>query len=403
MIGKARLLGLAGLLGVSLAAVPPALAEEVKIGALAGITGPIATMAPAIMKGAEMAVSEVNAQGGILGGKTLTMVTGDSACNPQNGIDAANKLINVEQVVAIVGPMCSGATIAVANSVAVPAGVVLVSASATSPEITGIKDNDLVFRVVPSDAFQGAASARNLLSKGTKKVAVTYINNDYGKGLADAFAAEFEAKGGTVTHNMAHEEKKASYRSELATLASGGADTLVVFALGGDTGMTILRQSLENGYFEKFAGGDGMKDNVLLREIGADNLGGLIVTAPSSAESKSLSIFKKAFTAFGGDPDGVFVRNGYDAAFVLALAIEKAGSTDRSKIPAALRAVASAPGEPILAGEWKKAVDLITAGKDIDYQGVTGGHDFDDAGDVSGVVAEVVVKDGAFVETGLLR
>ena len=136
---------------------------------------------------------------------------------------------------------------------------------------------------------------------------------------------------------------------------------------------------------------------------GAANLGGLIVTAPSSAESKSLSIFRKAFKAYGGDPDGVFVGNGYDAGFVLALAIEKAGSTDRSKISASLRAVASAPGEPILAGEWKKAVSLIKAGKDIDYKGVTGDHEFDTAGDVAGVVAEVVVKGGAFVETGLLK
>ena len=79
-----------------------------------------------------------------------------------------------------------------------------------------------------------------------------------------------------------------------------------------------------------------------------------------------------------------------------------AGSADRSKIPAALRSVASAPGEPILAGEWKKAVGLIKAGKDIDYKGVTGDHEFDAAGDVAGVVAEVVIKNGAFVETGLL-
>jgi branched-chain amino acid transport system substrate-binding protein len=396
-------LGLAGLVGVSLATATPALAEDVKLGALAGITGPIATMAPAIMKGAELAVSQVNAQGGILGGRNLKLVTGDSACNPQSAVDSANKLINVEQVVAIFGAMCSGAHMAAANSVAVPAGVVMVSGTATSPDITNLKDNDLAFRVVPSDSFQGAASARNLLAKGVKKVAVTYINNDYGKGLAKSFVTEFEAKGGTVTANLAHEEKKASYRSELATLASGGADTLVVYALGGDSGMTIIRQSLENAYFEKFVGGDGMKDNVLLSEIGAENLGGLLVTAPSSAESKALSIFRESFKAFGGDPNGVFVGNGYDAGFVLALAIEKAGSADRSRISAALRAVASAPGEPILPGEWKKAVALLKAGKDIDYQGVTGDHEFDKNGDVAGVVAEVVVKDGAFVETGLLK
>lgn len=389
---------------VAASGTPARAADDVKIGILAAITGPIANLAPPLVDAAQLAIGQVNDGGGILGGRTLTAVVGDSACNPQSSVDAATKLINVEQVTAIFGAMCSGAHIAAVNSVAVPNGVVMVSGTATSPQVTTLKDNDLAFRTVPSDGFQGAASARNVLARGTRKVAVTYVNNDYGTGLAEAFKETFEAGGGTVTAFLAHEDKKASYRSELATLAKGGADTLVIFAYSGGSGLTLLRQSLENAYFEKFIASDGMKDDLLLTELGAENLGGLVLTAPSAPpESQATERFNTAYAAAGGDVNGVFVGQAYDAAFLLALAIEQAGSTDRSKIAAALRSVATAPGEPILPGEWEKARKLIAAGKEIDYQGATGDQEFDANGDVAGLVAEIVVKDGTYVQTKMLK
>jgi len=258
--------------------------------------------------------------------------------------------------------------------------------------------------VVPSDAYQGEANARNLLAKDIKTVAVTYVNNDYGKGLAEAFQRAFEAGGGTITGFQAHEDGKTSYRSELATLAGGGADTLVVFAYANGSGLTVIRESLENGFFEKFVGGDGMKADSLVSELGADNLGGLILSAPAALpDTPAKALFDTAFAARGGSTDGVFVGQGYDAMFLLALAIEKAGSADRTKISAALREVASGPGEPILPGEWEKAKALIAAGTDIDYKGVTGDHDFDANGDVPGQFSEWVVKDGKLTETGMLQ
>ena len=93
--------------------------------------------------------------------------------------------------------------------------------------------------------------ARTLKEQGYNKVAVAYLNNDYGTGLAGAFKAEFEGQGGEITQYAAHEEGKASYRSNLAELAKGGADTLVIFDYGDGTGLTILRQALENGFFRK--------------------------------------------------------------------------------------------------------------------------------------------------------
>lgn len=381
-----------------------AAAEDIKIGFLGGLTGPIAGLAPPILAAAQLALDEVNAAGGVLGGMKLVSVTGDSQCNAQAAVDAATKLVNVEQVAAMFGPMCSGATIAAANSVMVPSGVMTISASATSPELTGLDDNNLVFRTVPSDAYQGVAAANyTYTAMGVKKVAVTYINNDYGVGLAETFKETFEALGGEVAGYQAHEPKKASYRSEIASLASGGADTLLVFAYENDSGLTIIRESLENGLFEKFIGGDGMKGDVIIKELGAENLGNFAVTAPTSDhDAAAWKSFATAFEKAGGSVDGVFVGQGYDAAMLIALAIEKAGSADRAAVAKALTEVAGAPGEAVGPGEFAKAKGLIAEGKDVDYTGATGSQDFDAAGDVGGLYAVHTVKDGVFAQIAVI-
>lgn len=372
----------ASLLGTALITTP-AWAQDARIALLGGISGPIAAMAPPMVAASELAVKQINEQGGIGNGGTLQHVVGDSGCNPQNATDTATKAVNIDRVIGIVGPHCSGAVLAAANSVAVPAGVLMITPSGTSPQITGIADKDLVFRTVPSDDYQGRALARTIKARGMDKVAVAYLNNDYGKGLAEAFKAEFEAIGGTIAGYSAHEAGKASYRSDLAQLARDGADTLVLFDYGDGTGLTILRQALENNFFKNFIGADGMKSDAVIRELGADNLQTFFASAPVGEASASLDHFRTAFSAAGGNPDAIFTTTSYDAAFLMALAIEKAGG-DRAKLSESLRAVASAPGEPILAGEWAKAKQLIAEGKDIDYKGAAGDHEFDAAGDVAG-------------------
>ncbi|MEJ8473689.1 ABC transporter substrate-binding protein [Roseibium algae] len=374
-----------GLLAATALAGAPAHAD-VKIGLLGGVSGPIAAMAPAMIDGAQLAFQQVNEQGGILDGEKLIGVVGDSACNPQGGTDAATKAVNIDGVSAIVGPHCSGAVLAAAGTVTIPAGITVVTPSGTSPEITGLDDNDTVFRTVPSDDFQGRALARTLKEKGYDKVAVAYINNDYGTGLANAFKAEFEAQNGEIAGFAAHEDGKASYRSNLAELASGGADTLVIFDYGDGTGLTILRQALENGFFEKFVGGDGMKSDAPINELGAENLANFVASSPVGEKSNALDLFNEAFKAIGGDPDAIFANTSYDAAFLLALAVEKAGG-DKATVNKALREVSNGEGEVILPGEWAKAKKLIAEGTAIDYKGASGDQDFDAAGDVPGTYA----------------
>lgn len=370
-------------------------AAEVKVGSVAGVTGPIAELVDPIVAARNLAAQHVNEQGGLLSGDTLTMVLSDSACDPKAGVDAGGKVVNVEQVVAVVGASCSGATNGMVQSVTIPAGVVALSDSATAPSISELKDNDLVFRVAPSDAYQGAALAKLAYDSGVRKLAMTYSNDDYNAGIATVFEKEFAALGGTITANQAHEPNKASYRSELSTLSNGGPEGIAIFAYYGSSGIAIIRNSLENGLFDRFFAADGMFDTSVIEQIGADNLRDRISITQSASDyaDASYQAFEKIFSATGKDPKAPYAAHGYDASFLIALAIEKAGSADRGKIAAALREVANAPGEVIRPGEWKKAKELIAAGKDINYEGASGNVDFDGNGDVAGIYGVNVVGD----------
>ncbi|MCH8553126.1 MAG: ABC transporter substrate-binding protein [Natronospirillum sp.] len=394
------------LIGVTIAAASvlgTAQADDVKVGFLGGFTGAIESLVPPIYDGAQLAVQHVNDQGGILGGRTLVMPSGDTACGDAAITQSsADRLINSENVTAIVGALCSGATIAAANNVAVPAGVVMVSPASTSPALTDLDDNDLVFRTVPSDAFQGEAMGNLLISKGIQEVALAYVNNDYGRGLADAFEATFEAQGGMVTARAGHEDNRADYRADLANLSAGGSETLVVMAYADGSGQTMLRQAWEGGFFTQFVGGDGMVGSGLITAVGADAMEGTIFTRPGTLDVPGTAVFEELAEGTDVNADGTFVSQSYDAAFLLALAIEYNGHDGREGLNEALRAVATAPGETILPGEWEKARELIAAGEPINYVGASGDHEFDDAGDVPGAVEEMVVENGSIVSQGFV-
>lgn len=390
------------MIAAAMAATTSVQAADPKIAFLGGFTGPLESLTPPIYAGVKLAIDQINDQGGVFKGTKIELLKGDSTCADATAAsNVADRMVNSEKVTAIVGPMCSGATIAAANNAAIPGGVPLISPSATSPALTTLKDNDLVFRTAPSDAFQGKMMAKMLKAKGINEIAISYVNNDYGKGFAEALADAFKAVGGNVAANEAHEDGKADYRAEVGSLASSGAETLVVLAYADGSGQTIIRQAMESGDFDKFVGGDGMVGDKLIGALGGNV--NMIATKPGSPELAGKAPFVKAAKAAGMDPDAVFSAQAYDAGFILALAMEKAGSADRAAVAKAVRDVATAPGVEILPGEWKKAVATLKAGKDINYQGASGNHEFDAAGDVPGVIVEMEVKNGQFVTVGVIE
>ena len=381
----------------------PAMAQEVKLGFLADVTGPIAGFAPGMVEAGNLAITNINEQGGVLDGQNLASVVADSACDGGTAGPAADRLVNAEQVVAIFGGYCSGSTIAGANGSAIPGNVVMVSPASTAPAVAELEDNDLVFRDVVPDSIQGVKAAELLLAQDITEVGLTYVNNDYGSGLAGAFEEAFTAGGGTVLANVAHEDGKADYRPEIGQIEAAGATTLVIYGYENAGGGAILNQAVEAGSFDLFVGGDGMAGDALVANRDASTLEGMILTQAAPAEGPAFDALVALTEAAGQDPNGTYVTNSYDAVFLLGLAIEKSGSADREGISAALREVANAPGETILPGEWSKAKELIAAGTDINYEGASGTVEFDDNGDVAGAINYYVIEGGEVVNKGLIE
>ena len=369
--------------------------HEVKVGVILGFTGPIESLTPAMASSAELALKEVSDSGAFLGGKTLVPVRGDSTCiDAAAATAAAERLVTAEDVAAIFGADCSGVTIAITNNVAVPNGVVIISPSATSPALTTIEDNGLFFRTAPSDARQGQVIAEVLIERGIDNVAVTYTNNDYGKGLDGSFGEAFAALGGTVAISASHEDGKGDYSAEVGALGASGAEHLLVFGYVDQGGKGIIQTSVDTGAFENFVVADGMIGDSLIEAIG-DALTGTIGTAPGS-DSAGAQMFLDHAAANGVDGDGPFRGESYDAAALIALSMQAAGSADRGAAAAKVLEVANAPGEPILPGELAKGLQILADGGDIDYVGASA-VELTDVGEAAGSYAIMEVEGGAFV------
>ncbi|MCO6392628.1 ABC transporter substrate-binding protein [Aliihoeflea aestuarii] len=372
--------------------------EEINVGIILGFTGPLESITPGMAAGAELAFSEVNESGLLLDGSTLNPIRADSTCiDNAAATAAAERLVTTDNIAAIMGADCSGVTIGIVNAVAVPNGVVMISPSATSPALTTIEDNDYFFRTAPSDARQGEVLTEVLTSNDISSVAVSYTNNDYGKGFSDAFVAAFEAAGGTVTIAAPHDDGKGDYSAEVGALAAAGGDLLVVLGYVDQGGVGIIRSSVDTGAFDRFALGDGMYGQSLIDAIG-DDLEGTLGVLPG-AEGEGSELFAGLAETAGFDPTSSYTGESYDAAALIALAMQKAGSADRTAIRDAILEVANEPGEPILPGELAKGLQILADGGDIDYVGVTN-VELIGPGEAAGTYREYIVENGEFKTVG---
>ncbi len=372
-------------------------AEEIKIGILIGFTGPIESLAPAMAAAAEMAVAEVNAAGGILDGTTIAAVRADSTCGDAAlGTTAAESLV-ADGVKGIIGGDCSGVTGAVLQNVGRPNGLVMISPSATSPALSTAEDDGLFFRTAPSDAREGEVAADIMLARGIKTAALTYTNNDYGKGLAESIAASFIAKGGTITLSAAHEDGKADYAAEVGALASAGGDILIVAGYLDQGGAGIIQASLDTGAFSLFELPGGMIGTSMDDRFGAA-LNGSYGQAAGS-DSSGAATFGEMAKAAGFDGISPYAPESYDAAALFALAMQAAGSTDPAVYKAKVLEVANGPGEKIYPGELAKGLEILKAGGTIDYEGASAVN-LIGPGESAGRYREIEVIDGKQTTVG---
>ncbi len=359
-------------------------AGAIKVGTLMAYTGPLKEYGPNIKNGAVLAAKQLTEAG-----LEVQLIHEDSETAAIPATNAAKKLVDVDGVVAIIGALSSGVTMPVAESVTSPGNVIMISPASTSPMITALpadQEKDFLFRTCPSDALQGVVAGQGAAKK-YKTMSILYVNNPYGQGLAQHFTDSYEKSGGKVLASVPHDEKAAeSYTAELKKALEGNPDALAAYSYP-EHAKIYLKEAIEFFNYKSFFFCDGTKSEDIIEALGAENVEGMIGTAPGTLGGKSTARFLAAFEKeFGEKPPLPFIDNAYDGMAVIGLAAYAARvkglDLTAKNIRDQLRDVANPPGEVILPGEFAKAFDLLKENKQINYEGAAGAVDFDENGDV---------------------
>ncbi len=384
----AALLALIASLSLATASCDDDEGEQLKIGVLGDFSGPLAEFGPLTRNAVELAITHLNEAGGV-NGQDVVFVTGDTRVDPTQAVEEARRLIDVEGVHAIAGPLASSVTLAVIESVAREAGIPMISPSATSPALSTANDNGYLFRSTISDAAQGVVLAQLATDEGLSNVGVLFRDDAYGQGLSEVFGSAF---GGTVTAVAYNPDGQASYLAELQRAAGGGAEVLVAIAFP-EEAEVFLREAIENDIFARFLFVDGTKSQDLVDAIGGGFLDGSKGTAPGSGPASPATEAWNAsyIDAYGALPTLPFVRETYDAVIAIALAAAAAESTDGAAIRDQLTRIATPGGTTVIPGPdgIRAALEALDDGDDINYDGAATTLDWDEVGDVTSGFIEI--------------
>ena len=310
--------------------------EPVRIGFFMSITGRDASFGEASLRGARLAVDELNASGGVLG-RPVELVVEYNRSLAGESATAAKKLISRDRVAALVGE-CSSARTLEAASVAQAGGVPLVTPAATSPRITQVGDE--IFRVCFADPFQGrviATFARRRLGLGRAALLVD-SSAPYSVGLAEYFSRTFTALGGEIVATQSYMGSETDFRAQLTAIRAARPDALFLPGYYVAAGL-VARQARELGMKATLLGGDGFEAPQLL-EIGGAALEGTYYATHFAVEStgKASRGFVEAFRGrYGTVPNGLAALT-YDAVRLVADAIGRAGTTEHASVRRALAA-----------------------------------------------------------------
>jgi branched-chain amino acid transport system substrate-binding protein len=322
------------------AAVPTG--EPVKLGFFMSVTGRDASFGEAALRGARLAVDDLNAAGGILG-RPVELVVEDNRSLPGESATAAKKLIARDKVVALIGECASARTLEAAP-VAQAAGIPLVTPASTNPRVTAV--GDCIFRVCFSDPFQGAILATYAYKNLGLRRAALLIDSTapYSVGLAEVFSKTFTALGGAIVASQKYSGDAKDFRAQLTAIRSTKADALFLPGYYVAAGLAA-QQARELGLRATLLGGDGFEAPQLL-EIGGAALEGTVYSTHYSAESQDPASrrFVAAYQArYGSVPVGLAALT-YDAIHLVADAARRAGTTERTALKQALAATRDFPG-----------------------------------------------------------
>jgi len=359
-------------------------------------TGSLAEKAASRELAVLLAINEINEAGGVHG-KLLGLVSCDTQKDPTVALQRVQELVGVPEVVGVIGPATSSSTLEAAPA-AIAEETVLVSPSATSPEITGLDDDGCIFRTAMSDAFQGVALAAICAERGYEDVLVVHRDDAYGSGLKGVFLANLqpEISADAVAYDVALLDPAAV----VAAVEAGEPDVVLLISYV-DDGSAIIKSVLDAGLDPEWLLTDGNKSPDLLEKIGgADRIEGATGTYPGVPAGPDYEAYHAAYeVAWNQEPLG-FSANAYDAAWLLALATALSDDPeDRAAVRDMMASTFLEDGPEVGPGDWAE----VLASPDADgfnYNGASGDVDFSPEGDVFSPMEEWQVVDGEIVTAG---
>lgn len=356
------------------------------IGALMPQSGDLSVIYKALHVPTMMAIDEINAAGGV-NGKPVVLKDADDGTSADVASTSLDTLLG-EKVDAIVGPASSGTALGIIGKIKT-AGVVDCSGSNTSAALSTADDGGYYFRTAPPDKFQGPALAQLVIGDGHKKVAIAVRNDSYGTGFGSALKDALTNGGATVTINQAYDPKASDFSAEVTAVKNSAPDAVILIGFNDDGGKYLKEMIAQGIGPDKMAiyTADGMQSSSLYKSVDASKpsvVNGIKGTAPAAAPDGVDSPFIAKYKATGNDT--IFSGYYYDCTILIALAADAAKSDDPAKIKDKMIEV-SKGGEKC--NTYKSCLDLLNAGKNIDYQGASGPVDLTDVGEPANGVYDV--------------
>jgi branched-chain amino acid transport system substrate-binding protein len=391
------------------AAASDAPSFTLEIGTVLPFTGDLSAVGPSIDRSARLAAETINAalrKDGLADKIKVKIVDSqDDQTSTQPAIEAATKEVKVDKVDVIIGTMSSQSTIAMAQAVTIPANTIVITPTSSAPQITSLKDNDTVWRILPSDLFQGKAMASAVASAygADASINVAARNDAFGSAMKSLFIKTWKAGGGKVGADVSWDPNQASFDSEAQRLVSGSPAAWVIIDYP-ETFAKVGPALTRTGKWDpkKTFMTDVMSIPASLAQVGKQATVGLRGVAPTapSASVKQTGAYAKLYAAKrNGKPITGYEGTSFDAVIVAFLGALAGKSSNPDAIKANLQAISGPPGAKVTYLDLAKAINMIVAGQDINYEGVFGPIDYDANGDVGASIFKLWSYDGKDVNT----
>jgi len=367
-----------------------------EIGMVDARTGSLSAFGQRNQRGVELALETVNEVG--IGGRGLDITVEDSESESQGGVSAAQKLVNQDGVPFLIGAVGSGVSLAIYESVVQDTDVVQLSQNSTG---LGLTEFPGLLRMSPTGRTQSVALADIIAEDGHDTVAVTYVNNNYGQSLADAFVEAWE---GDLAYNQAHDQDQQSYSGLLSEMNSSAADAWLFVTYQAEFS-TMVNEIYSSGYEGQLYGADSVSGDDVLSNTPEGSMDGMKIVVPSApVEEDNFRAFASRFEDSFDESPTSWSAYAYDCVVTAALSIQAADEFTGAALQETVREVTRPEGEQV--DSFEAASEILADGggpSDVDYQGVSGPIDFDENGDPVGFLQIQTVQDHEYVGTGFIE